>query len=50
MKVAVSLAENVFTPLTTMTLASAIRGRGVVRTGKGNNLVISNDQLNNIIK
>ena len=50
MKVAVSFAENFFTPLTTMTLVSAIRGRGVVRAGKGNNLVISNDQLNNIIK
>ena len=50
MKVAVSFAENFFTRLTTMTLVSAIRGRGVVRAGKGNNLVISNDQLNNIIK
>ena len=58
MQVAVLFAKNVFVILTAMALASAINGaidkkinrRDVVKTGKGIALVISNEDLNGIIR
>ena len=58
MKTACSLAKNVLVPLGTMVLAYAIngviqrkvRGRGVVRVGKGITLVIFNEDTDDIIK
>ena len=58
MNVTVPLTKNVFIPLAIMTLTSAIdgaiqkkmRGRRVVRAGKGISLVISNEDINEIMK
>ena len=58
MKVDISLANNVSTPLATMASASAIHGaiqrkmcgRGVIRAGKGIILVILNENMDDIIR
>ena len=58
MKVAVTLAKNVLAPLATMALASAVdgaiqrkmRGQGVLRPGKRITLVISNENMGDIIR
>ena len=58
MKVAVPLAKNVLAPLATIAPTSATYGaiqrkmgeRGVVKAGKGVNLVISNEDLDAIIR
>ena len=58
MKVAVTLAKNVLAPLASMALASAVdgaiqrkmRGQGVLRPGKGITLVISNENMGDIIR
>ena len=57
MEIAVPLAKNVLAPLATMASASAIgsvtqkkiRGGGVVRARKGITLVISNEDINDIV-
>ena len=58
MKVIVPLAKNVLAPLATMAPTSAInddiqremRGKGVVRARKGITLVVSNEDMDNIIR